>query len=150
MGITIQSYQTDNGIFASPEFVHEIEKGLQNIKFSGVSTYHQNRIAEQAIQMVLSMAHMILIHAATHWPKVADTSLWPMAVDYVIHHHNHMPCTSADNMSPFGSHHEDKVSCNHFQGMHVWGCPCYVLKPTLLTEFQQKELFLLLTLMDEG
>ena len=110
----------------------------------------KNRIAEQAIQMVLSMAHMILIHAATHWPKVADTSLWPMAVDYVIHHHNHMPCTSADNMSPFGSHHEDKVSCNHFQGMHVWGCPCYVLKPTLLTEFQQKELFLFLTLMDEG
>ena len=37
MGITFQSYQSDNGIFASPELVHEIGKGLQNINSQVVS-----------------------------------------------------------------------------------------------------------------
>ena len=51
--ITVQAYKFDNGIFTLPEFVCRIEKGSQNIKFSSVSTHHQNGIAECTIQMVL-------------------------------------------------------------------------------------------------
>ena len=53
LGITVQSYQSDNGIFTAPAFMHEIEKGLQNIKFSGMGAHHQNGIAEQGIQTIL-------------------------------------------------------------------------------------------------
>ena len=71
--------------------MHEIEKGLQNIKFSTMGTHHQNGIAEQGIQTILMKAQTLLIHAAVHWPAQADSDLWPMAVDYALHHHNHMP-----------------------------------------------------------
>ena len=131
LGITVQAYQSDNGIFASNAFVNEIESGLQNIKFSGVGAHHQNGIAERAIGTILSKARTILIHAAIRWPDAADTSLWPMAVDYVVFQHNHMPRTSAGMMSPIDLIVKSKAGRQVFQDMHVWGCPCYVLDPTL-------------------
>ena len=91
LGITVQSYHSDNGIFAAPAFMHEIKKGLQNIKFSGVGAPHQNSIAEQGIQTILMKAQRLLIHAAIHWPTQADSDLLPMTFDYALHHHNHMP-----------------------------------------------------------
>ena len=56
MGVTVQAYQADNGIFDTRAFVNNIESGLQNIKFSGVGAHHQNGIAEHAIQSILSKA----------------------------------------------------------------------------------------------
>ena len=46
MGIVVHAYQSDNGIFPSVDFMEEINKGLQNITFSGVGAHHQNGIAE--------------------------------------------------------------------------------------------------------
>ena len=46
MGITIQAYQSNNGIFTTCGFLDEIKCGLQNIKFKGVGAHHQNDIAE--------------------------------------------------------------------------------------------------------
>ena len=131
MGVTVQAYQSDNGIFASKAFVNEIEQGLQNIKFSGVGAHHQNGIAERAIGTILTKVRTILIHAAIRWPDAVDTSLWPMAVDYVVYQHNHMPRASAGMMSPLELLLRTKVSRATFADMHVWGCPCYVLEPTL-------------------
>ena len=91
MGILVQAYQSDNGIFAAADFLEEINKGLQNITFSRVAAHHQNGIAEQGIQSILTKTEILLIHAAIHWPAISDTSLWPMAVDYVRHRQNHMP-----------------------------------------------------------
>ena len=70
--------------------MHEIKKGLQNIKFSGVGAHHQNSIAEQGIQTILMKAQPLLIHAAIHWPTQADSDLLPMTFDYALHHLNHM------------------------------------------------------------
>ena len=56
LGIIVQAYQCDNGIFYAYDFLDEIEKGLQNIKFSGVSGHDQNGIAEHGIQSVLTNA----------------------------------------------------------------------------------------------
>ena len=75
MGVTVQAYQADNGIFATLDFVNNIESGLQNIKFSGVGANHQNGIAEHAIQSILSKAQTILMHAAICWPSMVETNL---------------------------------------------------------------------------
>ena len=91
MGITIQAYQSDNGIFAACGFLDEIKCRLQNIRFSGVGAHHQNGIAEQAIQTILTKSHTIMIHAVLHWTDMADPSLWPMVVHYCAYHHNHYP-----------------------------------------------------------
>ena len=56
MGVMVQAYQADNGVFAACDFVNNIESGLQNVKFSGVGAHHQNDIAEHAIQSILSKA----------------------------------------------------------------------------------------------
>ena len=56
MGVTVQAYQADNGIFAARAFVNNIESGLQNIRFSGVGAHQQNGIAERALQSILSKA----------------------------------------------------------------------------------------------
>ena len=100
MGVTIQAYQADNGIFAACTFVNNIESSLQNIKFSGVGAHHQNCIAEHPIQSILSKAQTILMHAAICWPSMVETNLWPMAVGYAVYHHNHMPCPSVGMLVP--------------------------------------------------
>ena len=90
MGVLVPSYHSDNGIFTSTDFMDEVNKGFQNILFSGVGANHQNGIAERGIQSILTKARTLLIHAAILWPDASHKRLWPMAVDYVLHHHNHM------------------------------------------------------------
>ena len=131
MGITVQAYQADNSIFATWAFVNNIESGLQNIKFSSVGVHHQNGIAEHAIQSILSKARTILMHAAIRWPSMVETNLWPMAVDYAVYHHNHMPRPSVGMLAPIDLLLKTQSERTHFHDMHVWGCPCYVLDPKL-------------------
>ena len=100
MGITVQAYQADNGIFAARAFVNNIESSLLDIKFSGVGAHHQSGIAELAIQSILSKARTILMHAAIRWPSTVETNLWPMTVDYAVYHHNHMPRPSVGMLAP--------------------------------------------------
>ena len=33
----------------------------------------------------------MMIHAAIHWPEVADASLWPMAVQHAAYLYNRVP-----------------------------------------------------------
>ena len=100
MGVMVQAYQADNGIFAARDFINNIASSLQNIKFSGVGAHHQNGVAEHAIQSILSKAGTILMHAAIHWPSMVETNLWPMAVDYAVYHHNHTPHPSIGMLAP--------------------------------------------------
>ena len=83
--------KSDNRIFASLDFMDEVNRGLQNNMFSRVGAHHQNRIAERGIQSNVTKERTLLIHAGICWPDATDKSLWPMAVDYALHHHNHMP-----------------------------------------------------------
>ena len=65
-----------------PPFLHRnsptSSEFKQTNKFAGVGAHHHNGIAEQSIQTIMSRA--ILIHAAIHWPDMADTMLWLIAV----------------------------------------------------------------------
>ena len=42
MGVLVQSYQSDNGIFASVDFMNEVNKGLQNIIKMGLEKEASN------------------------------------------------------------------------------------------------------------
>ena len=44
-GVVIKGYHTDNEIFNSSEFMEELLKKKQNIRFSGAGTSHQNGAA---------------------------------------------------------------------------------------------------------
>ena len=39
----------------------------------------------------MSIAWMMMLHTAIHWPEMADSSLWPMVVQHATFLHNNMP-----------------------------------------------------------
>ena len=129
MGVMVQAYQADNGIFAARTFVNNIESGLQNIKFSGVGAQHQIVIIERAIPSILSKARTIVMHAAIRWPSMVETNLSPMAVDYAVYRHNHISRRSVGMLAPIDLLLKTQSARTHFHDMHVWGCPCYVFVP---------------------
>ena len=91
-GVIIQDYLSDNGsAYSAAEFAAELTTFKQTTKFAGVSAHHHNGVAERSIQTIMSMARTMMIHAAIRWPETADTSLWPMAVNYAVYIFNHVP-----------------------------------------------------------
>jgi len=54
MGVSVNSYHADNGIFKSKRFVHEIMKNSQSIRYSGVGSKWQNGVSEGAISIIAS------------------------------------------------------------------------------------------------
>ena len=130
MGIKITSYRTDNGVFAAEDFVTEVEKSMQSIKYSGVGAHHQNGVAERGIGTLMSMARTMMLHAAIRWPDMADSSLWPMAVDYAAYIYNHVPDASS-GLAPIELATRCSQRYEDLSNVHVWGSPVYVLDPKL-------------------
>ena len=71
-----------------------------------------------------------MLHAAIHWPDMADPSLWPMAVQHAMFLHNHVPSPST-GLCPHDLFFKTRWSQTKFHDLHVWGCPVYVLDKTL-------------------
>ena len=76
------------------------------------------------------IARTIMLHAAIHWPEVANAQLWPMAVEHAVFLYNHLP----DPHTGLSLH--DMFTQTHwphskFHDLHVWGCPVYVLDKTI-------------------
>ena len=91
-GIIPQEYLSDNGsAFTSKEYMAHLRQFSQISRFAGVGAHHHNGVAERAIQAIMSIARTIMLHAAIHWPGMADPSLWPMAVQHAVFLHNHVP-----------------------------------------------------------
>ena len=74
----------------------------------------------------------MILHAAAHWKHDIDSSMWPMAVKYTAHVYNSLP--RANNISPSDLFYGTRVPGHKLQNMHVWGCPVYVLNPSLQSE----------------
>ena len=68
-GVVIKGYHTDNGVFNASEFMEELLKKHQNIRFSGAGASHQNGSAKRAIKTVVTMARTMLMHAALRFPE---------------------------------------------------------------------------------
>ena len=67
-GVVIKLYHTDNGIFNASEFMEDLFKNQQNIRFSEAGASHQNGAAERVINTVVTMSITMLIHAALRCP----------------------------------------------------------------------------------
>ena len=84
-GVLIKGYQIDNGIFNSSEFMEDLLKKQQKIRFSGDGASHQNGVSECAIKTVVTMERTMLMHADLRCPEnTLSTDLWPRSMDYAV------------------------------------------------------------------
>ena len=132
-GVVIKGYHTDNGIFNSSEFLEELLKKQQKIRFSGAGASHQNGAAERAIKTVVTMARTMLMHAAIRCPEdTFSTDLWTMAMDYAVWVYNRTPdMQSGLSAIEIWSRLRFEPMSETLSNCHVWGCPTYVLEPKL-------------------
>jgi hypothetical protein len=73
----------------------------------------------------------MLLHHILHWPQEARLELWPFAVDYSVWIWNHLPDITT-RLSPIEVFTKSSFPDNrHLQRVRVFGCPVYVLHPTL-------------------
>ena len=97
-----------------------------------MGAHHQN-YTERQIQTIFNMSQAMILHFALHWPQVAETNLWPFAVNHAIYIWNNIPGQEASlRMSPTeiftGMKYQNH---NHLQCLHAFGCPVYILEPQL-------------------
>ena len=130
LGVSIDSYHTDNGIYKSKDFTTEIANNYQSLRFSAVGAHWQNGVAEGAIRITVTRARTMLLHAELLWPESKDTSLWPMALSHAVHLYNHTP-NAESCISPMEIFSRTKSDYQALRHAHTWGCPTYVLEPRL-------------------
>ena len=53
--VVIKVYNTKNGIFNTSEFMEEMLKNNQNIRFIGAGASHQNGVVERTIKRAVTM-----------------------------------------------------------------------------------------------
>ena len=129
-GINIKSYRCDNGVYRSKAFLDDLKSKQQAIQFSGVGAHHHNGVAERAIRTISTSARTILLHAMVHWPEHVTLDLWPFAIQYAIYIWNRLPRQSS-GFSPLEIFYNVKSDHSELKQAKVWGCPTYVLHPTL-------------------
>ena len=84
-GILPQKYMTDNATaFTSRNFTDHLKVFRQVNSFAGAGAHHHNGHAERCIRTIMSIARTMMLHSAIHWPDLADTTLWPIAVTHAI------------------------------------------------------------------
>lgn len=129
-GNKISKYHGDNGVFKAKEFSDALISDEQELTFSGVGAHHQNGIAERAIRTVTERARAMMQHTHLHWPDEFQVELWPFALDHACWLHNHTP-NLHHGWAPIEIFCGTSIACQHLQRVRVWGCPGYVLSPTL-------------------
>jgi hypothetical protein len=130
LGIRVEHYHADNGVFVSKAWKADCDSKRQGFSYSGVNAHFQSGIAERWIRELQDSARVLLIHAQRRWPTAITPNLWP----YVIH-------MSSDAINE-GSLRFLKGRCqievfSHGQikakprkSQH-FGCPVYVLQSAL-------------------
>ena len=128
-GVIVSDYMADNGVFRANAFVKHIHQQNQKIRYCGVNAHHQNGVAERSIRTVSEMSRSLLLHSSMKWKDGIDSSLWPMAVDYAVYIYNNLPTSSG--LSPNDLFTGARSPAHKLKDIHVWGCPVYVLDPSL-------------------
>ena len=130
--VEIRHFHSDNGIYTADEFKADCSRKDQTQSFSGVGAQHQNAAAERAIRTITEMARSFLVHTSLHWTEngTDDLCLWPFAMKHAAWLYNRVPrddcgLTPIELLTKTKSDHKDLLRS------HVWGCPTYVLDPTL-------------------
>ena len=128
-GVIVTNYMADNGLFKANQFVSHLREHNQRVQYCGVNAHHQNGIAERSIRTVSEMARAMLLHASIRWKTGIDSSLWPMAVNYAAHVYNSSP--NDQGIAPGDLFTGTQLPRHKLRDIHVFGCPTYVLDPTL-------------------
>ena len=130
VGVIVEQYHTDNGIYKSKAYVQELIDNQQSIRYSGVGAKWQAGVAEGAIRIVVSRARTLMIHAALHWPEEEDETLWPLALSHAAHLYNHTP-SDINGIAPIEVFTKTLSDHQALRNAHTWGSPLYVLEPRL-------------------
>jgi hypothetical protein len=131
VGVIPVEYLTDNGsAFTSSGFADQLKAFSQIVTFAGTGAHHHNALAERTIGTIMAISRTMLMHGATHWPDVIESSLWPMAVSHAIFIWNRMP-DPTNGLSPIDVFTRSRYEHRRFHDLHVWGCPMYVLDKRL-------------------
>jgi len=128
----VDTLLADNGVSKANVFIQHIREHNQRIRYCGVNAHHQNGIAEQSIRTISDMAHAMMLHTSIRWKNGVDATLWPMATHYVTYIYNHMP--NSDGIAPVDLFSGTQFPHHKLKDIHVFGCPVYVLDPTLQQE----------------
>lgn len=70
----------------------------------------------------------MLIHAMISWPEIITEQLWPYAIRLAINLHNSTPTSSGLTPEKIFTSVKGR---NRFQDFHPFGCPIFVLDPSL-------------------
>ncbi len=89
-GISIASYQADNGRFADAGFQKAIKDANQSITFCAIGAHHENGIVEWRIKELTLISRTLLLHAKRHWPDYITTMMWPFALKEAPYHLNRL------------------------------------------------------------
>ena len=129
-GVVPQQFVADNGTaYTSADFTKHLAAYAQAIRHVAPGAHHQNP-AERAIRTISSIARTMMIHSSMHWPDMADTSLWPMAVQHAVYLYNHVP-DPATGLAPIDLFTRTRKPLDKLKDLHVWGCPTYLLAKSL-------------------
>jgi len=130
--VCAKRYHSDHGIYDSEEFMRDCTGKGQKQTFSGVGAKHQNAIAERSIQTICYWARTMMVHAAIHWPAdgADNLRLWAFAIKQAEWIHNRMP-NRVTGLTPLEIFTKTKSDHRDLLRSHVWGCPVYVLDPSL-------------------
>ena len=105
--------------------MNELLKEQKKIQFCWAGASHQNGAEEHAINMVVTMARNMLIHAALRFP--VDTfynGLWTMAMDYDVSVYHQIPGMQSrlSDIEIWPRSRFEPVS-ETLSNCHAWVCP---------------------------
>ena len=129
IGVSVQGYQADNGIFRANKWQAACREKNQSLSFTGVNAHHQNGHAERRIRELQDAARAMLIHANRRWPRCVTTNLWPYTIKMASDVFNNTPCFQhKEYNTPLQVASRTNVNKKYF---HTFGCPVYVLDNAL-------------------
>ena len=84
------------------------------------------------VRIFSEMARAMMLHSSIRWKHGIVSRLWPMAIDYSTYIYNHNP--NRQGIAPADLFTRLTVPRHKLNDIHVFGCPVYVLHPTLQKE----------------
>lgn len=123
-GVVVSGCHADNGTFTSKDFVEELIRTQQQMRFSGISAAHQNGIAERGVKTAVNMARTVLLLAALRAPNLVHQDLWPMAMHHAAWSCNCIPRQDT-GLSPLEmwSRTSNHALLDLLGNTHAWACP---------------------------